>query len=242
MSNPVIIGDCTLYCGDSNYLLSELDSKEIIIFDPPFNIWSEVKIPKAKSIVAFTNWQNRQSITKQIGEPRIEMIWHFQDGRWVSPNMPRLTHESILIYGETANASVGEKNNNIGKKIKKGKGSIGKDVFENRVYVPKQRKQLNSVLCYPRAVSSDLGVWSKPLPLMSNIIEFMPDGLLIDPFMGSGTTGVACAMMGRKFIGVELNQKHFDIACQRIEKTYQQPDLFVEQREPEQKVMEILEE
>ena len=132
--------------------------------------------------------------------------------------MPRLTHESILIYGETANASVGEKNNNIGKKIKKGKGSIGKDVFENRVYVPKQRKQLNSVLCYPRAVSSDLGVWSKPLPLMSNIIEFMPDGLLIDPFMGSGTTCKMAKKNGRKYIGIDASEEYCELAKSIIAK------------------------
>ena len=45
--------------------------------------------------------------------------------------------------------------------------------------------------------------------------------------MGSGTTGVACAKLGRKFIGIELEEKYFDIACKRIEDAYKQPDLFV---------------
>jgi len=51
---------------------------------------------------------------------------------------------------------------------------------------------------------------------------------ILDPFMGSGTTGVACAKLGRKFIGIELEPKYFDIACKRIEDAYKQPDLFVE--------------
>ena len=51
---------------------------------------------------------------------------------------------------------------------------------------------------------------------------------ILDPFMGSGTTGVACAKLGRKFIGIELKPKYFDIACERIEAAYKQPDLFVE--------------
>ena len=51
---------------------------------------------------------------------------------------------------------------------------------------------------------------------------------ILDPFMGSGTTGVACAKLGRKFIGIELEKKYFDIACQRIEEAYQQPDMFIE--------------
>ena len=52
--------------------------------------------------------------------------------------------------------------------------------------------------------------------------------LVLDPFMGSGTTGVACAKLGRKFIGIELDEGYFDIACDRIRKAYDQPDLFIE--------------
>lgn len=47
-----------------------------------------------------------------------------------------------------------------------------------------------------------------------------------DPFMGSGTTGVACAKLGRKFIGIEIEPKYFDIACKRIDDAYRQPRLF----------------
>jgi site-specific DNA-methyltransferase (adenine-specific) len=51
--------------------------------------------------------------------------------------------------------------------------------------------------------------------------------------MGSGTTGVACARMGRKFIGIELDPRYFDIACVRIEKAYAQGDMFVERPKKE---------
>ena len=53
-------------------------------------------------------------------------------------------------------------------------------------------------------------------------------GYVLDPFMGSGTTGVACAKMGRKFIGIEIDIKYFDIACKRIEDAYKQGDMFIE--------------
>jgi DNA modification methylase len=53
-----------------------------------------------------------------------------------------------------------------------------------------------------------------------------------DFFMGSGTTGVACAKLGRKFIGIEIEPKYFDIACRRIEAAYKQPDLFIEKPKP----------
>ena len=71
----------------------------------------------------------------------------------------------------------------------------------------------------------------KPQGVMEWCIEHLPDTAqtVLDPFMGSGTTGVACAKLGRKFIGIELNEKYFDIACERIQKAYDQPDLFIQQ-------------
>jgi site-specific DNA-methyltransferase (adenine-specific) len=61
-----------------------------------------------------------------------------------------------------------------------------------------------------------------------------PGDIILDPFMGSGTTGVACAKMGRRFIGIELDRRYFDIACERITKAYAQGDMFVERpRKPE---------
>jgi DNA modification methylase len=50
---------------------------------------------------------------------------------------------------------------------------------------------------------------------------------ILDPFMGSGTTLVACAKLGRKGIGIELDPDYFQIACERVQKAYDQPDLFV---------------
>ena len=50
---------------------------------------------------------------------------------------------------------------------------------------------------------------------------------ILDPFMGSGTTGVACAKLGRKFIGIEIEPKYFDIAVRRIEAAYAQGDMFI---------------
>ncbi len=55
-----------------------------------------------------------------------------------------------------------------------------------------------------------------------------PAEIICDPFMGSGTTGVACKETSRKFIGIEIEPKYFDIACRRIEKAYAQPDMFIE--------------
>ena len=74
----------------------------------------------------------------------------------------------------------------------------------------------------------------KPIDLMEKIISWTAGGI-IDPFMGSGTTGVAAVKMGRKFTGIEISEKYFDIACKRIEQALAQPDMLIEQeKKPEQ--------
>jgi DNA modification methylase len=69
----------------------------------------------------------------------------------------------------------------------------------------------------------------KPLPLMMWCVGFLPFAkTILDPFMGSGTTGVACALTDRAFIGIEREPLYFDISCRRIEQAYRQPRLFAE--------------
>lgn len=82
----------------------------------------------------------------------------------------------------------------------------------------------------------------KPVPLMREIIaDFTMWGQRVcDPFMGSGTTGVACAALGRGFVGIEQNPKWFDLACKRIEEAYRQPRLIEEPRpKPKQESLEL---
>jgi len=69
----------------------------------------------------------------------------------------------------------------------------------------------------------------KPVRVMRWSIDLTGDAqTILDPFMGSGTTGVAAVQMGRDFIGIELEPKYFDIACKRIEDAQRQGDFFVE--------------
>ena len=71
----------------------------------------------------------------------------------------------------------------------------------------------------------------KPVAVMEWSMGWLPDKeSVLDPFMGSGTTGVACVNLGRKFTGIEMDPKYFDIACKRIEEAYKQPRLFEEER------------
>lgn len=80
----------------------------------------------------------------------------------------------------------------------------------------------------------------KPEELMLWCMGFLPDTAVsvLDPYMGSGTTGVACVRLGKAFTGIEREPRYFDIACRRIEEAYRQPRLFAEPRVvPKQEAM-----
>ena len=68
----------------------------------------------------------------------------------------------------------------------------------------------------------------KPIALMKWCVQRLNGRTILDPFMGSGTTGVAAVKLGRKFIGIELHEPYFDIAVRRISDALKQPDLFIE--------------
>ena len=66
----------------------------------------------------------------------------------------------------------------------------------------------------------------KPTKLMEWCIDKIEGETIIDPFMGSGSTGVACVNLKKHFVGIEREQKYFDIACKRIEDAQRQQHLF----------------
>lgn len=74
----------------------------------------------------------------------------------------------------------------------------------------------------------------KPLPLVQELVGLFtfPGDLVCDPFLGSGTCGIAAVKAGRRFVGIEVNETHYDLACRRIEAALKQPDFFVEAPKP----------
>lgn len=69
----------------------------------------------------------------------------------------------------------------------------------------------------------------KPIALMTELVQLFtnPNDLVCDPFSGSGSTGVAAVKLGRRFVGVELDQKYFDLSCRRISDALSRPDMFI---------------
>ena len=67
----------------------------------------------------------------------------------------------------------------------------------------------------------------KPLSLLEELVRQTPAQTILDPFMGSGTTLVACQRLGRMGTGIEIDPDYFDVACRRVDEATRQPDLFV---------------
>lgn len=89
---------------------------------------------------------------------------------------------------------------------------------------------------YPRALALKDGKQhptQKPVALMEWCLGFLPDAVtILDPFMGSGTTLVACQRLGRQGTGIELDPEYFDIACRRVDEATRQADLFIAPPKP----------
>jgi len=80
----------------------------------------------------------------------------------------------------------------------------------------------------------------KPVVLLERLLRKCPDGVVLDPFMGSGTTLVACQRMGRQGIGIELDPDYFEIACRRVDEAARQDDLFIAAPPPKPKQEPLL--
>ncbi len=98
-----------------------------------------------------------------------------------------------------------------------GKGYVGHRDCGSVIYCPPVQSMAKNGRRHPT---------EKPVELMLQLLRKVP-GVVIDPFMGSGSTGVACVRGGRAFIGIEIDEGYFDIACQRMQDAYLQTDMFV---------------
>ena len=205
MSEPVVIGDCTLYCGDCLEILPTLGKVDAVVTDPPYGIGFGVKHTKwsANRGVVLGEWDNRTpNVTPLLSIGENQIIWGGErfdlpvTRGWLTWAKP----DAAPTFASTEFAWT-----NQDRPARHLIHSVSATNAE-RVGHPTQ----------------------KPLRVMEWCLGFLPGArTILDPFMGSGTTGVACAKLGRKFIGIEIEPRYFDIACKRIEEAYRQPDMFV---------------
>jgi len=197
----VVLGPCTLILGKCEKVMDDLDPKwDSLVTDPPYELdsWSggSVKWPlKEKGM----GWDKRPDwlVSHALGFKHV-IIWggnYFE----LPPARGWLVWDKIVKNFTSGHCELAW--TNLDQPIRRLAYSHGELATEGKKH-PTQ----------------------KPLPLMKWCLEFLPrTAKVCDPFMGSGTTGVACVRMGMDFIGVEQDKEYFEIACKRIEKALRQP-------------------
>lgn len=219
MSRIEIIGDATLYLGDCMDILPTLGKVDAVVTDPPYGIadkWrNEIKLKNGKSRlwVGKNEWDNRPA------EREIQYILdNFRDVIFWGANYYTIPpSDGFLVWD----------------KMQKSLGADCEIAFFNNAKTTKifrlSRAEAFGFNHQFESAKTELKEHptQKPLSLMKWCLGFIPDAeTILDPFMGSGTTGVAALDLGRKFIGVEKDEHYFNIACRRIDDSLKQGKLF----------------
>lgn len=224
------IGDCTLYLGDCMEVLPTLGKVDAVVTSPPYNInggnhkpsgmftdvprnitrqWYKDDLPEdeyqawmmtvlAESLKACSGvvWVNHKTRYDKVALHPVrfldfplwaEIIWDRGGSMTLNAKRFAPSHEVILGFG---------------------KPTYWDDSSNTLMTVWRLAPEQNAdhPCSFPVAI---------PLRLIGASCK--PNGTVLDPFMGSGTTGVACVKTGRRFIGIEIDPTYFDIACKRIE-------------------------
>ena len=210
MIAPVTIGAAELWLGDCRDILPTLPRVDAVVTDPPYGLgkllstgssgaWSKLQVKGGH------DWDQEipENIDSVVAAGTDAIIW---GGNYfgLPPRRGWLLWDKIVRQWTSGHAELAW--TTLDQPVRAFNYAFGELASEGKIH-PTQ----------------------KPLPLMKWCINFLPDArTILDPFMGSGTTGVAAVQMGRKFIGIEREERYFEIACRRIEQAQRQGDLFIE--------------
>jgi len=207
--DSVKIGDATLYCGDCLEILPTLGEVGACVTDPPYGTGAAPRGGKIAGTIDPTAAQ--------------EWVWDEFSTAWIE-FVGGVPIASFCGIGKVNEMSTAISASGQIIYVKSNPNPLGSS-FDPCLTRGLMWKPPHHITAY-NAFNGQRHPTQKPVEVMEFIIERCPSGVVLDPFMGSGTTGVACANLGRKFIGIEIEPKYFDIACERIEAAYAQGRLF----------------
>lgn len=203
------IGDATLYLGDCMEVLPTLQNVGVVVTDPPYG----------------TGWAPRGgktagSLDMDSGEvPE----WDVYSEDWIRlcPGPKAVFCGQATVFRTAAAIDA----DGLLLYVKTNPSPFGTSFEPCLTHGFKRPRQLQHWTGY-NAENGQQHPTQKPVGLMQWVVSNAPSGTVLDPFMGSGTTGVACANLGRPFIGIEIGPRYFEIACERIRAAQAQQRLF----------------
>lgn len=214
-----VIGNATLYLGDCLEILPTLEKVDAVITDPPYGIDYD---PHRSQGSGFGG--KRRELSRVVGDavpftPTALIAMNLPSVLWGGNNYAsRLPDSGGWLYWDKRNMGA------------TGRGFIGSDGELAWTNLSNQVRTF-SHLWFGAFRAGDHGEFvhptQKPTALMRWCIDLAGNPeLTLDPYMGSGSTGVAAVQMNRRFIGIEIEPKYFDIACERIENAQRQERMF----------------
>lgn len=244
MSEPVVIGNATLYLGDCLEILPTLPKVDAVITDPPYGAHVHNKPWQSKML---TDAGDRRASSAHAGIDFVSLTPETAASvsEWVASNCKRwalvfcdiegvqLWRDSLSVTGlDYVRTCIWDKVDSSPQFTGDRPASAAEAIVCAH---PTGKKRWNgggrrNVFSYP--VNAERGgkphPTTKPQALMAALVALFtePAETIADPFMGSGSTGVACLGAGRSFIGIEREPKYFDIACRRIEEAQKQVQMF----------------
>jgi site-specific DNA-methyltransferase (adenine-specific) len=244
----VQIGTCTLFCGDAIEVLRTLgdDSVDMIWTDPPYghgNMDGDLQAARVRDGVKGARVKAADPIKNDRGDDFDRVMVAFLDeaarvmkrdcccccccccgGGGPSPTFAKVANwiDDRLEFFHAVVWDKSARGNGMGWRYRRNYEFV---MVAHRkggklLWADNERAVPNIVRHSPVTERSHPN--EKPSGMVCDFLKWhtMPEHLILDPFMGSGTTGVACANLGRRFVGVELDQAHFSTACRRIEQAY----------------------
>lgn len=208
-----IIGDCRLILGDCRDILPTLGPVDAVVTDPPYGINKDGQKRTTggnggRKAYDFLGWDGDRPppdlLASLVNLAPVVVMW---GGNYFADILPPTSKWLVWDKGQRINQSDGE---------------LAWTSLPGALRI----NTLNRVELMTDGAEHPT---QKPVRLMEWTLEQVKaSGTVLDPFMGSGTTGVACVRRGCSFIGIEREPSYFDIACRRIEEAYKQPRLFAE--------------
>jgi hypothetical protein len=221
----VVIGDCRLLLGDMARILPTLGYFDLCLTDPPYGIGRDGQTKSTgghggRKAYEHKGWDTERPLPSAFeaifSRSREQVIW---GGNYFADMLPARGKWLVWDKGQRINQSDGE----LAYTSLDGALRI---MTMNRVAIMKDGAE------HPT---------QKPVELMAWCLDQMPDAkLVVDPFMGSGSSLVACIKRGRMATGIEQDPEYFEIAVRRVRDAYSRPDLFIESSLSPQPIQEGL--
>ena len=225
------IGDATLYLGDCLRVMPFLEGVDAVVTDPPYGVLHvEGETSAVRKSVRVNPGRFAGTAIAETGQS-----WDHRPSDWLIA-MVAAKASSVIIFGGNYFNLPPSRGILVWDKEQPWENFSQVEIAWSNLKKPASLLRFSGKL--PKSDRAHPA--QKPVEVMRWCLGFIPDArTILDPFMGSGTTGVAAVKMGRRFIGIEREPKYFDIACRRIEQATREPDMLVaaEKREAEQASM-----